>query len=490
MAVGSPAGDATWVLEADFNSRSLVWSDLAEGVTPTVTLPLPFDRPGSLCWLGDYAFLISGFDVTTSNGYLQVVRLVDGSPRSIAVERSVVLPGFDPASILWRADEDLLYVQEFTTDSIMAAPWSSNVPGLPTKEQFVRLAVLSDAGSSLYRLFLPREGGGIALRRRIPTSSDFMTKSWRVFIDSQGVQVVDMTNQDPPLPMLGLGPGSSTRHPIWMGGAATNVELVNLQDDLVVWTGSLTAPEFAPIVVPEGAMTPGASYQLRDALASARSSVPVTVNSRWGIPAPGVGTRLEIVPDPTYQPTRGDADSAAITGRVLWRDPTVRDSASLPVWMWLGTRTTDPVVYLPNGQAILRDPLVVMGPQTIALSPVPDPVGPPSLSRPQGSYAFELPIPDDPIVDGLEYIIQIATVDSEAGEIVVSDVFGTILFPPAGQTPTPRSSGGSAIDEERSPLDALRAVLPRDCQDGRAVWEQCIEQAKSDASLQETSPGN
>lgn len=430
--------DRVWSLRARPESGTLSWTIRYQTPAAIVTMSVPFDMPGDLVELDDDEFVVSGFDTVSQTGYLLQIRC-ERSPQQLVLVSSTALPLVDPFQLVWRPEELMLYVQDYQSSCVRAATFV-DTPGFPLPDvgQMLESAPIAAASSLLSGFASGSASPGVVIQYK---DADLRpgdgAAAWRVFQDGTTLStvVLPLGESGPALPARAIVGWPSARGAILVTGPSGPCELRNSVTDEVVWSGLLQGSGVRDLQVPAGSLTPGQGYYIAAVPGTAQKSTSVVIHSRWGVPSPGTGGRLTVLPAVATRPRRGDS-SHYVTGRIVHKDRSHDDADTCPVWLWVRVRGTDPVSYLPSGQAVMNSPEIILG-------PVEATIGPASA----GHYAFHLPIPDAPETEGVELLFQVALVDTSTEQTVLSDVYGTQILGAATAAAVQAATASTALSD-------------------------------------------
>ncbi len=446
----------SWKLRIASKSDQLKWSTFAPGI-PAIVAAMPFDRAGGIAELGNDRFLLSGLDSTTQTGRLVRVHL-NPATSSIVIEGVATYTQFDPYELLYYTSENRIYMRDIANGRLFAVDYGDilNEP-LPTQSAWVEIATLNDihalkdyTGNMVHDPSLPgivyglphlhdpnsdnqwgvRKDPGTGWQVSVvPPPSEVLLPSW-AFSDL-------LPNANGPVQIQGFqGPYS-----VLQLGSSTPI---------VVAATSSAQPELIPL--PGQGLTPGAEYVITGTPGVVSTSARKVFNSRWGTRLPG--TNIELLPDSTVDLHVNNSEHT-LTGRVLWSDGSRTDTAVFPVVMWVSFNTGDPVVYLPNGEAILQNVIAYYDPIQVSVE-----------GKLHGHYSFSMPIPDDPNLIDTELLFQFAAMDGT--DIVLSDVFGSLVF---AESTNLRSGINSTYKAKSTSLNKL---LGANSGQSRRMWMSAL----------------
>lgn len=109
-----------------------------------VSIDALFSIPGGsqqLSSISELFFLLSGtldLDLPTQRGVLCWISLEFGPPRSIVLQASREYPEMDAFDVVWKADQQLLYLLDGSTNHMRVAPWTGPGQAFPDPAVFIQ----------------------------------------------------------------------------------------------------------------------------------------------------------------------------------------------------------------------------------------------------------------------------------------------------------------------------------------------------------------
>lgn len=165
---------------------TLRWYVEEAGVSiASVEHALPFDRGCSIVELPGNRLLIAGVDLETGTGYLLRLRIT-GSPLGLATEASVRFQGIDPDEVVYRADEERLYVFDAAAEKLLFAKMES--PNELPEESDFTVALDHEGCAQLANPALLLQSGGSRFRGGV-------TATLR-HAKGPEIQITELTNGD------------------------------------------------------------------------------------------------------------------------------------------------------------------------------------------------------------------------------------------------------------------------------------------------------
>lgn len=484
-------GSEEGYLQTSSGNPSVVTWTVTKGTVLGVraSISVPFDRAGAFFHIGARAFILSGANSVSGKGYILHASLQD-TPPVVSVDTSLDCGiGFDPYDIVWRSDEQQLYVLDVRNESLKVAPYSggTSLPGpsdFSTAVTATQAPTLHDDGYLLKLVKAPGSDPGVRLVSTDTNEHNYthvkkVSGSWTASIGSllTSANVSQWSVQDV---------------------ARANVRLA-LQVGGVIGTAVLTEDSFSQSVVSSVAVSHASTF------------VPFTVSNL----VPGLRYKVASS-DPNIMPER-------FIGLLRYGAPQVTKELGMPigyidnslcwignsnfavlgtigsgsnqvtplqvdVYLWLSARHadgSDPVTTV-NGAAVLSEVVAVLGPDTVTVD-----------KSQHGALYSALPIPNDHDIVGGVLLWQWAAVTA-TGNVAVSDVFGSIILdcaPPSvdgGASMTAMKTSGSSVFASakaayaRMPSSAAPAIRcwtssnPKWLLDAgkREVWQAALQNRK------------
>jgi hypothetical protein len=441
--------------------------------TLSISQALPFNYLGHVMALSNERLLVTGWDAAGAEGRAVVLRLVEG-PTSLAVltEQNVSIGSVDAVSVAFNRHEGRLYVLDYRTSRVLSAAWNGAGP-LPAAGAFqfcfdealvpglARPGYVTLEGADLGETEVPvipnqaqqlsvhaHDGVIVHVPEEWPSRAANTTGQWMQYPGeylvrhpgSTYIAAVDSRfGGYAPITIRKSGPGNGA------------FNLRNLDTGAILASGQLPSDgatlSLGPF--PEFNATPGTWYSIEtpgDEVVGSHYFSTV----RYGVPTGQAGFELShggFVMDHSG-PSVG-SEYFGVTLGLLER--TLIENQPIVGALWIGFRA-------PNG----ADPVTVQGGRAQLY---------PSLELPfvigGNGYApadigHQIPIPNDPGLDGLVVLFQYAFL-LPSGQIEVSDVFGMRVLGGASNSSRIAAPGAGAAAGVRGPAGRTaeeRAVAP------------------------------
>jgi len=411
------------VLEPTDEGRSvLIWDRFVAG-TPAHREPMPFAVPGAIAEVASGRFVVSGvtYDGATPTTHMVEVELAH-DPIAVMIVSSSMQSGIDLVELAVHPSEQVLYAIDFVTDALLFAPWPGATPPpgtfttavtsgqLPLLEDGPLIKVDDAPGVDVLSR-IEREGSGHMVRARV----QFVGSGWSVTpvyanptpSPSQWAFSDWQTNARGPLVDV-----------IGHSGASGDVQLEDV-NGAVILSGAVSATGTGSILVPHGALLPGARYRITGG--GHLPSSWQTVNSEWGVRTSG---DLKLRRSAAVSLYCGNP-SFAVTVRGFW-DGEHPPARAPQTYLLIGCHTgADDVTLDPETNAAeIAEVCGIVGPLPMEMEALGEQL--------QGACYVEFPIPAG--LEGLELLFQWRSWDGARWS--TSDVFGSLVFPAQGSDRT------------------------------------------------------
>lgn len=434
-------------------------------VAPAVAYEVPgMNRITSVQWLAPDRVLVAGAFDQQGTGSGKVAELVlSYSSRTIQVVSSVDLGPLVPASLVYHPSEAIVYLLDGVTGSVLVAPWAG--PGAALPATFLTVALSADTPPVEFRLQVEEAGGVRTAVRNIFQNRSLadggaLPPEKRVWFDGMGwhCEVVQPPPSAPSAPYWVLEQTSPV-HTAPLLVSLTDATATGAFELRVRSTGQLLATGVVStpgqkVAVPapgEFEMTPGLQCYVVDAAPNISGILPsndLVQVVRYGRAFSVGGTSLK-----SYRAILPPTDAVIGSqdfGFTCSFDVAApaRSPASLLAGVLVGVRGVDEVTVVGD-LAVLTPAFSVILPQ--------------SVEGERLQFGARIPIPNDPQLDGVVVIGQVAALAAD-GTLAFSDVVGTTIRSPFGGMALLSAPAGAQRASSSTPAERRAA--------GRSAWAE------------------